>query len=81
MSSITIRNLEPEVKARLRVRAARHGISMEQEVRDILREAVARESDVPRNLAEAVRELFRPFGGVKLEILPRESMRAPPKLK
>ena len=39
MASITIRNLEDEIKQRLRVRAAEHGRSMEEEVRDILRRA------------------------------------------
>ena len=39
MASITIRNLDPAVKERLRVRAARHGRSMEDEARRILREA------------------------------------------
>ena len=41
MASITIRNLDDDVKRRLRVRAAEHGHSMEQEARDILRAAVA----------------------------------------
>jgi plasmid stability protein len=37
MASITIRNLEDAVKQRLRVRAAEHGHSMEEEARNILR--------------------------------------------
>jgi len=37
MASITIRNLDDDVKHRLRVRAAEHGRSMEEEARDILR--------------------------------------------
>lgn len=36
MSSLTIRNLDPEVKKQLRVHAAQHGVSMEQEARDRL---------------------------------------------
>ena len=43
MASITIRNLDDEVKQRLRVRAAEHGNSMEQEARDILEAALALE--------------------------------------
>ncbi len=39
---LTVRNLDPVVKAKLRERAARHGRSMEAEVRDILAEAVER---------------------------------------
>jgi antitoxin FitA len=79
MSSITIRNLEPEIKARLRVRAAHHGVSMEQEARNILRAAVTQRGEAPPNLAEAIRELFRPLGGVRLEIPARDPMREPPK--
>ena len=40
MSSITIRNLDETLKASLRMRAARHGVSMEQEVRNILQSAL-----------------------------------------
>jgi len=36
MSSITIRNLDPAIKERLRIQAAEHGHSMETEVRHIL---------------------------------------------
>ena len=39
MASITIRNLDESVKARLRIRAAQHGRSMEEEARHILRDA------------------------------------------
>ena len=41
MASIPIRDLDDKVKQRLRVRAAEHGHSMEQEARDILSAAVA----------------------------------------
>lgn len=78
MASITIRNLDDEVKARLRVRAAGRGHSMEEEARRILREAV--ESDGgPTNLVTAIRDRFAPLGGVELEIPPREPMRDPPR--
>ena len=40
MGQFTVRNIEDEVKARLKRRAALHGISMEAEVRQILRNAV-----------------------------------------
>ena len=42
MSSLTIRNLDPEVKLCLRRLAAERGVSMEQEVRDRLAESVSR---------------------------------------
>ena len=71
MASVTIRNLDDEVKTRLRVRAARNGRSMAEEVRLILCEAVNRKTG-PENLASAIRARFAPLGGVELELPPRE---------
>ena len=78
MASITIRNLDDDVKARLRTRAAGNGRSMEQEVRLILHEAVGREPE-PKDLASLVQECFAPLGGVELELPPRGPMREPPR--
>ena len=77
MASITIRNLDDEVKTKLRVRAATNGRSMEEEVRTILREVVGRESQ-PVNLAQAIRARVAPLGGVELDLPAREPMREPP---
>jgi plasmid stability protein len=65
MASITIRGLDDAVKKRLRVRAARHGRSMEEEARAILKIAVATSEREP-NLYESIRALFEPLGGVDL---------------
>ena len=79
MASITIRNLDHGVKTGLRKRAAGNGRSMEEEARLILREAVGR-GDVPaKGLGTAIHELFKPLGGVELELPPREPMREPPR--
>ena len=66
MAMLTIRNLDPGVKERLRVRAAEHGRSMEAEARGILQAALGPAPPGPRetNLAEAIRRRFAPFGGV-----------------
>ena len=80
MASITIRNLDDDVKARLRVRAAGRGHSMEEEARQILREAVESEGG-PTNLAAAFRDRFAPLGGVELELPPRQAMREPPRFE
>ena len=79
MASITIRNLEDGVKTGLRKRAAGNGRSMEEEVRLILREAVGRGAVPTRGLGTAIHELFKPFGGVELELPSREPMREPPR--
>ncbi len=79
MASITIRNLDDDVKTRLRVRAAENGRSMEEEARVILREAVGREEVPVKGLGTAIHERFKPFGGVELELPPREPMREPPR--
>lgn len=78
MASITIRNLDEGVKTRLRVRAAEHHRSMEEEARIILRDAVTGRHAVPRNLATFTRQCFASLGGVELELPPRGSMREPP---
>ena len=79
VASITIRNLDDEVRTRLRVRAAENHRSMEEEARQILREAVGH-TNSPRNLASAIRARVAPLGGVDLELPPREPGREPPSL-
>jgi antitoxin FitA len=78
MASITIRNLDEDLKKRLRVRSAQHGRSMEEEARDILRNTLATDVPTPSNLAESVRRRFRTLGDVELAIPTREPMREPP---
>jgi plasmid stability protein len=78
MASITIRNLEDGLKHRLRVRAAEHGRSMEEEAREILREVLGKAAP-PRNLAAAIRGRVAPLGGVDLDLPPREPVREPPR--
>ncbi len=79
MASITIRNLDEQTKARLRVRAAHHKRSMEDEARNILRAALAAEAATSSTLVEAIRRRFQPLGGVDLVLPAREPMREPPK--
>jgi antitoxin FitA len=79
MASITIRNLDGDLKQRLRVRAAQRGRSMEEEVREILRHAVG-ETAPPNNLAAAIRARVATFGGVDLQLPAREPIRDPPRL-
>jgi len=61
VAQILVRKVEEEVKARLRKRAKRHGRSMEEEVREILRDATKKE-EAPRNLAAEMKALFGKVG-------------------
>lgn len=79
MASITIRNLDDGLKHRLRVRAAEHGRSMEEEAREILRCAIG-EPKPPLNLAAAIRARVAAVGGIDLDIPAREPLRNPPQL-
>ena len=76
MGSLLIRNLDDRLKARLRVRAAEHGRSMEEEARAILRRDLEEPKQVV-SLAALARELFGEEG-VDLEIPPRLFAREPP---
>ena len=79
MASITIRRLDERITARLRVQAARHGRSMEEEAREILKAGISTAPPAPTvDLATAIRRLIEPLGGVELEIPPRDDDRPPP---
>lgn len=78
MASMTIRNLDDGLKQRLRLRAATHGRSMEDEARDILRVALATSEPTARNLADVIRARLFPIGGIELDIPPREPILEPP---
>lgn len=72
MAAISVRNLEDDVKERLRVRAARNGRSMESEVRAILVEAVREPGDAD-GLLHALLDRFDELGGVDLELPLRQT--------
>jgi len=68
LASLSIRKLDDETCNRLRDRAARHGVSMEEEVRQILKQAVS----PPERLGDLFLKVFGPERGVDLELSPRE---------
>jgi len=78
MATLTIRQLDEKTKTRLRVRAAHHGRSMEEEAREILRSALTTSSPAKGNLAEAIRRRFAAFGGIKLQPPRRDPIRHVP---
>jgi antitoxin FitA len=77
MAAVSIRNLDDRVKKQLRIRAARHGRSMEAEIRAILAAAV-REPGDDEDLFTALLDRFGALGGVDVELPPRSTpARAP----
>lgn len=77
MASLTIRNLDNNLKAQLRLRAAKHGRSMEAEARIILAQTL----NVPvgyENFATAIHRRFEALGMDSLPIPPRQPVRNPP---
>jgi len=73
MANITIRNLDDALKAKLRIRAARLGRSMEEEVRVILKR-VLEEDDTAQSLGEKIHQRFVGLGGFDLPLIPREEI-------
>jgi len=62
MAQLVVRNIENEVKAKLQRRARRNGRSMEEEVREILRDAAKNEGSRRKGLGTEIAELFRGIG-------------------
>jgi len=62
MAQFVVRNIEVEVKTRLRRQAERHGRSMEEEVRDILRNAVKAEDSSAGGLGTGISSMFAKVG-------------------
>jgi plasmid stability protein len=78
MTGMTIRNLDDQLKKRLRIRAASRGRSMEEEAREILRAALSAEPHQSRsNLAQRIRSRMAKVGGAELDIPAREPIREP----
>lgn len=75
MATITIRNLEPQLKTKLRIRAAQHDRSMEEEVRTILKSVLTEEPMSNRNMATMIHRRFSALGGVELAQVVREPIR------
>jgi len=69
MPSLSIRKIEVETLSLLRQQAARHGVSMEEEVRQIIKQSVS----TPECLGDMAVRLFSPaYGSDALELAPRE---------
>lgn len=81
MATILVRQLDDTTKSRLKARAARHGRSMEEEARAILKAALSAQPPARANLGEAIHRRFADLGGVSLPDLPRTPIRRPPEFR
>jgi len=79
MPSITIRNLDKTLLAKLRKRAVGHGRSMEEEARVVLEMSLAPKKR--HSMADAFREWFGPRHGVDLELPERQLIDEPPQFR
>ena len=80
MAAITIRNIDDEVKNKLRLQAAQHGCSMEHEAREILSRAVLPK----RNQPAFAQRIQKHFAALELDALPipeRQMVRPPPSME
>jgi len=79
MASMTITGIDDSLKKQLRIQAAQHGCSMEEEAREILRCSLFKEhTQADCSMFDTIREIVAPLGGIDLEIPPREPIRHPP---
>ncbi|KGQ23066.1 FitA-like ribbon-helix-helix domain-containing protein [Thermus filiformis] len=79
MATLTIRNLDEATKRALRLRAALHGVSMEEEARRILRAVLlVMGSDPPKGLGTHLRERFQDVADEAFQLPPRRKPRRPP---
>jgi antitoxin FitA len=79
MAVLTVRNLDPDVKTRLRVQAAQQGIAMEEAVRRILTRAANEPPAAPASTHDLGQRIQARFSGLgELPIAPRHSIRASP---
>ena len=77
MASITIRKLPHATKERLRVQAARSGLSLEAHTRHLLQHAAKDDTPASLDLAALAKQYFGTTHGIELELPPRGNAREP----
>ncbi len=81
MATLMIPDVDAALSEQLQARAARHGRSVEAELRCILTKALKADQTQEPTLAEAIHRRFAPLGGVELEPQPWVSLGDPPRLE
>lgn len=79
MTNLTILNIDESIATGLRLRAVKHGQSIEEEARQILRQVVL-PSVISEGLGSRIHQRFAALGGVDLILPERKAVRQPPNL-
>jgi antitoxin FitA len=77
MASLTLRNIDESIKASLRLSAAEHGRSMEEEARQILKQFLLRKRSAA-GIGSCISKRFAVIGGVDVPDVHRSAPRRPP---
>lgn len=64
MANISVRNIDNKIYKQLQLRASKHGVSMEEEARQIISQAVT----APERVSEVFQKYFGPQNGIDLDI-------------
>ena len=75
MNYITISNLDDDIQSRLQKRAEKHGRSLEEEAKEIIRLALTENHEHSLNLATIIEQRFANLGDFELPEIPREPIR------
>ena len=80
MTTITLKNLTPQLLQRLQQQASLHGRELEAEIAAILTSALtpASPAEIDEDLPTAIQKHFADLGGFELPEIPREPIREPP---
>ena len=78
MAMLTVRNIEESIKTQLRINAAKHGCSMEEEARRILRQALLPKEQQKALGSRLHRRVMELTGGVELQLPARSAPRPTP---
>ncbi|MDO9202541.1 MAG: hypothetical protein Q8K34_15715 [Hydrogenophaga sp.] len=78
MAALTIRNVDDALKTQLRIRAAHNGVSMEEEARRILRDALSRANITAKPMGQRLLGCFAAVASPDFSTPPRQTARTPP---
>jgi plasmid stability protein len=78
MTNLILHDLDENLKVSLEKQAKKHGRSLEEEAKEILRTVLVKSSKNPSNLAFLIRKRFTPLGDFDIPNIPRDPLREPP---